>query len=54
MLDVGRLVDEDVQVADVFIDSSLLKVSLTGILQEDGTAPTIGSMGTVRRPIDQC
>jgi len=57
VLDVGRVVDEDVEVVivpDAFIDpSSLLKASLVGVLQEDGTAPTIGSMETVRRPINQ-
>jgi len=57
VLDVGRVVDEDVEVVivpDAFIGpSSLLKASLVGVLQEDGTAPTIGSMETVRRPINQ-
>ena len=55
VLDVDRVVDGDVEVVpDVLIDpSSLLKASLLGVLQEDGTAPTIGSMETVRRPINQ-
>jgi len=55
VLDEDR-VGDDVEagtVPDALPDSSLLKASSVKILQEDGLAPTIGSMETMRRLIDQ-